>query len=625
MSIKVTRKQIVFNGDPRRVITRFFMPSPESRIVSILKKVKDMPVHAATLVLNQTLRDFSGRHRNVSRIFRKHFERARLLLRNPGFDMLQLPEAKQLLLGAYFTSEYSIESAAFFNPSVVEDPDQSGLRAGQKRVVFSFRATGEGHVSSIVFRGGILDEFNNLEVIPTARLVEEADMVVDRKYNLEALVLEVQQKQLDIAATRNVISKLNREFDYYELHEAIDKELRHAPLPEDEKRILGKVRSLSDTSYEITFSLDTGISDRVIFPITPDERNGIEDARFVRFTGDDGLVSYYATYTAYNGKDIMPRLIQTRDFYKFNIIPIHGKNVHNKGIALFPHKIRGKYAMLARMDGVNNYVMYSEDMNVWGEDKHLIQEPTYPWEFIQVGNCGSPIATPQGWLVITHGVGTMRRYCLGAMLLDLDHPEKVIGALSEPLMVPSEQEREGYVPNVVYSCGALINGEELVIPYAMSDTCSSYATVNLAELMHLLLPVHVPARGKRQSKGHILLVDDETVSLEILAHYLKQEGYEVDMAPDGIVALMKIDKIKFDLIISDIAMPNFDGYQLLAYLSMNASRIPVILLTGSVDLTDKERGLDLGAAAYLQKPVDKVQLLDHVTKIMKTIKVGASR
>ncbi|RAJ77404.1 putative GH43/DUF377 family glycosyl hydrolase [Chitinophaga dinghuensis] len=623
MSIKVTRKQTVFSGDPKRVITRFFMPSPESRIISILQKVKDMPAHAATLVLNQTLRDFSGRHRNVSRIFRKHFGRARQLLRNPGFDMLQLPENKQLLIGAYFTAEYSIESAAFFNPSMVEDPDQSGLRIGQKRVILSFRATGEGHVSSIVFRGGVLDEHNNLEVIPTARLVEEADMVVDRKYKKEALVLEVKEKKLDNLSTRNIIEKLNEEFDYYELHEAIDKELKNSQLPDEEKRILGKVRSLSDTSYEITFSLDTGISDRVIFPLTSDEQNGIEDARFVRFTGDDGLVSYYATYTAYNGKDIMPRLIQTRDFYKFNIIPIHGKNVHNKGIALFPRKIRGKYAMLARMDGVNNYVMYSEDMNVWGEDTHLIQQPTYPWEFIQVGNCGSPIATLQGWLVITHGVGTMRRYCLGAMLLDLEHPEKVIGALSEPLMVPSEQEREGYVPNVVYSCGSLLNGDELVIPYAMSDTCSSYATVSMDELMQLLLPVHVRPKGKRHSKGHILLVDDETVSLEVLAHYLKQQGYEVDMAPDGIVALMKIDKIKFDLIISDVAMPNFDGYQLLAYLSSNASKIPVILLTGSVNLNDQEKGLNLGAAAYLQKPVDKVLLLELVTRILKEVKAGA--
>ena len=242
---------------------------------------------------------------------------------------------------------------------------------------------------------------------------------------------------------------------------------------------------LALSHYEIEFSIDSAISERVIFPISDTERNGMEDARFVRFTDETGEVMYYATYTAYDGMSILPKLLATKNFYHFKGLPIHGELAQNKGMALFPRKINGKYAMLCRIDGVNNYIAYSDNINIWREAK-LIQKPKYIWEMIQLGNGGSPIETEEGWLVITHAVGPMREYVLGASLYELDNPEKEIGRLKTPLLVPNNEEREGYVPNVVYSCGSIIHNRNLIIPYGMSDYASTYASINLNELLNEL-------------------------------------------------------------------------------------------------------------------------------------------
>jgi predicted GH43/DUF377 family glycosyl hydrolase/CheY-like chemotaxis protein len=375
---------------------------------------------------------------------------------------------------------------------------------------------------------------------------------------------------------------------------------------------------LADSHYEISFSLDTGISDRVIFPISSTESNGIEDARFVKFTDDDGRVRYYATYTAYDGRSIMPKLVETKDFYNFKIMPIHGENAHNKGMALFPRKIKGKYAMLGRIDGINNYIMFSDDINLW-HDAIQIHSPKFPWEFIQVGNCGSPIETEFGWLVITHGVGTMRKYAIGAILLDLDDPTRIIGQLSEPLIAPNEEEREGYVPNVVYSCGSILNNDELVIPYAMSDTASTYATVPLKELLTNLVPSDLKKGRPRldKPKARILVVEDEVINQKVISAILKTEGYEVEIAPDGVVALMKIGKGEFDVILSDVAMPNLDGYQMMEYLNENGIEIPVIFLSGQLSSDDEVKGLRLGAADYIKKPVERNILLMRLEKLLK--------
>ncbi len=286
-----------------------------------------------------------------------------------------------------------------------------------------------------------------------------------------------------------VMDKLNDEFIYGELQASIKDTLKDITLTHTKRKVIEEINWVADSHYEITFSIDTSLSERVIFPISYSEKKGIEDARFVRFTNDDGKVTYYATYTAYNGYAILPKLIATQDFYYFKVSPLHGKYAQNKDLALFPRKINGQYAMVGRYDGVNNYIMFSDKVNLWQNAK-LLQQPSYPWEFIQIGNSGSPIETPDGWLLIIHGVGPMRRYSLGAILLDLDNPEKVIGHLKSPLMVPNEKEREGYVPNVIYSCGSIIHNNELIIPYAMSDYASSFVTVPVKDLLEELKHNH---------------------------------------------------------------------------------------------------------------------------------------
>jgi predicted GH43/DUF377 family glycosyl hydrolase len=281
-----------------------------------------------------------------------------------------------------------------------------------------------------------------------------------------------------------IMEPLPDKFEYHQLKDSVNKILDNGLRPE-KKLALEEITWLVDSYYDVEFSVDSDISERVLFPISPSESKGIEDARFVRFTEDDGTEKVYATYTAYDGHTILPKLLSTENFRTFRIMPMHGNGAQNKNFALFPRKINGKYAVLARVDGVNNYVMFSERNTLWN-DPIKIQEPKYPWEFTQIGNCGAPLWTEEGWLIITHGVGPMRRYCIGASLFDLEDPTKEIGRLPQPLLSPLEEEREGYVPNVVYSCGSLIHNNTLVLPYAVSDYSSSYALVDLSELMHAL-------------------------------------------------------------------------------------------------------------------------------------------
>jgi len=378
--------------------------------------------------------------------------------------------------------EYSIEAAAFFNPSMVEDPDQSGLSPNQKRVIISFRATGEGHVSSIVFRSGIIESDHNIVIEQPGKMLESPEHVKSHTYYKMLFKQKLEEMQdCSSEAYTTMMEKLTETFTYEELKRYVE-ETRRINHDTASLVLLNEMMWLASSHYEMDFSVDTSISERVIFPIADTEQKGIEDARFVKFMNDDGEVTYYATYTAYDGITILPKLLETKDFYHFKVLPIHGEVAQNKGMALFPRKINGKYVMLCRIDGVNNYISFSDNINVWRK-ADILQTPKYIWEFVQMGNCGSPIETPEGWLVITHGVGPVREYVLGVSLLDLENPQIEIGRLETPLIAPNEKEREGYVPNVVYSCGSIIHNENLYIPYAMSDYASTYATVNLAELM----------------------------------------------------------------------------------------------------------------------------------------------
>lgn len=522
MQVTVTRKKFIFSPDSSRIIARFLYLD-DVRSANIIRKVLALPEKEVNIAMSQLLRGYSRRHRNISRIFEKNFAKLAPIFETIEVNEEDLSVARKALIGSYFTMEYSIESAAFFNPSIIEDPDQSEIRSDEKRVIFSFRATGEGHISSIVFRSGILDRNNNLTIEPVGKMLAEADVIKRHVYDKIAFRKKLNEMTdsgntvsqtnlvksdqlpdqnnvvIPVAAANHdeihhhknlvssdfILDKLKDKFTYGELMRNLVLAKMNPKLTEDHEKIISQMMWLASSHYEINFSIDSAISERVIFPVSATEQKGIEDARFVKFTDDNGEVAYYATYTAYDGVTILPKLIKTTDFYNFEVLPINGEIAQNKGMALFPRKIKGKYVMLCRMDGVNNYIAYSDNINIWHEAK-MIQQPTYSWELVQIGNAGSPIETEDGWLVITHAVGPMREYTLGASLYELDNPEKEIGRLTSPLMAPNELEREGYVPNVIYSCGSIIHNNDLIIAYAMSDHSSSYATVDLRELLDVL-------------------------------------------------------------------------------------------------------------------------------------------
>jgi predicted GH43/DUF377 family glycosyl hydrolase len=485
MPITVNRRPNRFCADPKRVIARFFMHG-EEKAAAIIEKVLAMSDENALLMLNQVLRDFSRRHRNITKLFEKHFAAVKDLLPSSKIHSGSISNQKTLLIGSYFTFEYSIESAALFNPSIIEHPDQTHLEKGKKRIILSFRATGEGHISSLVFRSGEIDRDSNFHFQPAGNFLDEAEVVKRHVYDKKEFFKKLDEMNVHKDIVGIVMDKLKDKFIYGELQASIEETNKSVKMTYTKQQVIQSITWLANSHYEITFSLDTAISERVIFPVSYSESNGIEDARFVRFVDVDGDVTYYATYTAYNGFTILPKLLETKDFYHFKIVPLNGKGAQNKNLALFPRRIRGKYAMVSRLDGRNHFIMFSDTINLWQKSQQ-IREPKYPWEFIQIGNCGSPIETEKGWLLITHGVGPMRKYCLGTLLLDLDDPTKIIGELAEPLLIPNDEEREGYVPNVLYSCGSIIHNNTLILPYAMSDSASTIATVPLDELLSQLL------------------------------------------------------------------------------------------------------------------------------------------
>jgi predicted GH43/DUF377 family glycosyl hydrolase len=440
--MKVNRTGILIKPNPGRVLFRPFNPTSEERKMKIIARIMAIPEEDVERKVAQVLTEFAGRHQRLHEFFLNRFEQVR------QFQLTDLPlsEARKLLVGAYFTQEYALEAAALFNPSMVWDPDQSDLPEGARRFIVSLRATGEGHISSITFRSGVIDAEDNIVLHEPTPFVTAPEIVPNPIY--EKPLFEKKLFELGLATANGILS-------------------------------------LANSNYELEYTSEQRLSERIIFPSTPAEINGIEDARFVEFHDDDGSVTYYATYTAYDGEVILPQLLETGDFLHFKISTLNGPAVQNKDFALFPRKINGLYAMLSRQDNENIYLMFSDHIHFW-YSKEILLKPTFPWEFVQIGNCGSPIETKAGWLVLSHGVGPMRKYSMGVFLLDLEDPTRVIGRLQEPLLSPNENEREGYVPNVVYSCGGLVHGDDLIIPYAMSDHVSSFATVNLDDLLHEL-------------------------------------------------------------------------------------------------------------------------------------------
>ena len=478
--LKVERKPNKIVGDVSRVITCLHLPDQRQRISKIILRIMRLSETEAQNLFDQIIIKFSGRHENIAHIFDRHLNEVKAYI--PSDTILN--DVQKALIGAYFTKEYAIESAALFNPSIVPHPDQTHLQKGSLRFVMSLRATGEGHISSIVFRSGILDRHNKFQFDPISDFVETPDLQLDPIYKRDVFLRKLNEMGANNEISGYVLKQMTENFTYNELIEKLNYSVKNHNFHETTQNSTFEIiRWLADSNYKVGFHPHHRISERVIFPVSQNESRGIEDARFVQFFNENGEVVYFATYTAYNGFTILPQLIETTDFVNFNILTLNGQAIQNKGMALFPRKINGRYAMLSRQDGENNHIMFSDNIHFW-QKSQIIQEPEYPWEFIQIGNCGSPLETDVGWIVLTHGVGPMRQYCIGAILLDLENPTKIIARLDEPLLVPHEKEREGYVPNVVYSCGAIIHQNKLIIPYAMSDINSGIAVVGVGELIN---------------------------------------------------------------------------------------------------------------------------------------------
>jgi predicted GH43/DUF377 family glycosyl hydrolase len=424
----LNRQALYLRPDSARVIVRPFKPATEPRDLNPTDKTRANHIVERVVALDpeaaaHLLADVLENFQGRHRNLLETFEARADVMEQALAAHGAFSSVQRQLIGAYFLNEYSFEASALFNPSIVPHPDQSDAPKGGLRFILSLRAVGEGHVSSLTFRAGTIAADGSLTVDPTARLASSP-------------------------------------------------------------RVKLRVSKPEGDEIELTFNPDQELSERVIFPITDSQSNGIEDARFVEFSDGDRK-TYYATYTAYSGKAIRSELIETRDFLSFRMSPLHGTAARNKGMALFPRRIDGKYAMIARQDNENLYLIYSNDLYRW-DGGQAILKPQFPWEFVQIGNCGSPIELDEGWLLLTHGVGPVRKYSIGAALLDKNDPSRVLARSSEPLLRPEPSEREGYVPNVVYTCGAMRHNDQIILPYAVSDTYSNFATMKISALMQAM-------------------------------------------------------------------------------------------------------------------------------------------
>jgi predicted GH43/DUF377 family glycosyl hydrolase len=423
----LNRQAFHLRPDPARVVVRPFKPATEPRDLNPTDKSRANRIVDRVLALDATaasaqLAEVLENFQGRHRNLLDKFEARADEMEEAFAQHATFTKEQRRLVGAYFLHEYSFEAAALFNPSIVADPDQSGAPAGGVRFILSLRAVGEGHVSSLTFRSGFIAADGSVSIDPAARL----------------------------AAVPQVCSRTERN---------------------------------DGESVELLFRPDEHISERVIFPVTLSQSNGIEDARFVEFAGSNKI--FYATYTAYSGKAIRSELIETSDFLSFRMTPLGGTAAANKGMALFPRKLNDQYAMIARQDNENLYLIYSDDLYTWNGGIAIVK-PQFPWEFVQIGNCGSPIELDEGWLLLTHGVGPVRKYSIGAVLLDKADPARVLARSREPLVRPDPSEREGYVPNVVYTCGAMRHRDQIILPYAVSDTFSNFATIRIADLLDIL-------------------------------------------------------------------------------------------------------------------------------------------
>lgn len=481
--VLVKDTSIILAPNSQRVIVRPHIPFIESRVERIISRVLSLDESDIKKELKNVIGKFSHRHYNFGLLLERQFDSVRRYMPS---DVLPSKE-RRLLIGSFFLAEYSFESAALFNPSIVPHPNQSGLPNSSLRFIITLRATGEGHVSSLTFRSGCIDANDSVSIDDIGDFASTAEMKANILYDKTCFARKLGEMGLYGDFSNSIIGSLSDEFTFDELMEKVKSYIfNHQPLSQTDMLTSDKILWLAQCNYEADFDPNALLSERVLFPLSPSEQNGIEDARFVLFIDDDGGKKYYATYTAYDGKVILPQLMETEDFVHFKMITLNGSAAVNKGMALFPRRINGRYAMISRQDNENLFLMYSENIHFWHEAVPLMR-PSYSWEFRQIGTCGSPIETEHGWLLLTHGVGPFRQYSISAILLDKENPSQILGRLREPLIHWTETNRSGYVPNVVYTCGALLHKDTLIVPYAMSDQQSTISLISLSPLIEKLL------------------------------------------------------------------------------------------------------------------------------------------
>jgi predicted GH43/DUF377 family glycosyl hydrolase len=485
--IDIMRLDVTLGRDPGRVITKPFLPGEEtfpngqSRVEVVLNRILSLGEEDVIQALASVHQRFGDRHRELSAILLQNFQQ----VADRVECLPSLSNERRLLAGAYFTHEYSIEAAALFNPSIVLAPNQDCVESGDARFIMSLRGVGEGHISSIEFRTGIINGQGELRFDSSTGIATTGQRQTPA-FDRDLFIQKLGELGVLNVVSEHVLAGVSPSFTMSDLEQAIallDSDGIDHALQAETVRVL---HLLANSNYIVAFGEETNMSQRVLFPSGPYESHGMEDARFVRFVDDDGSVVYYGTYTAFDGFKIIPQLIETRDFRAFRVATLNGRAVQNKGMALFPRKIEGRFAMLSRMNRENIDLMFSHRVREWQTSEHICV-PQQAWELIQIGNCGSPIETDVGWLVLTHGVGPMRTYAIGAVLLDLEDPTQVIGRLGEPLLMPNDIERDGYVPNVVYTCGGIIHREWLFVPYGFSDMGTRVARIELHQLIDALL------------------------------------------------------------------------------------------------------------------------------------------
>jgi predicted GH43/DUF377 family glycosyl hydrolase len=482
------RHALRLTPDPRRVVIKLFVPGEDAyvgrnRASDLLERILQLDEDEIARLLDDVLSRFAGRHHDLCTTYSRHFD----LVHHRIPADIELSPNVRTLIGAYFSHEFSVEAAALCNPSMVEHPDQEGLEPGALRVAVSLRQIGEGHISSIGFCTAILGPGDAIRV-------EGRDgplMIGERtaaKHQRDLFAAGLAEHEISTELSATVLAALPERFydeEFEEILGHLPGELLARP---SSGETLAVMREVIASDYAVQFPATVPLHQRVLWPSSPAESNGMEDARFVRMTDPDGRSSYAATYTAYDGRHIGGRMLQTRDMRHFEVTALRGPATRNKGMALFPRPVHGRHLALCRSDGETLGLSERDESSRWQEAVPLLS-PHRGWDLIQVGNCGSPVETPQGWLVLTHGVGPMRRYSIGAMLLDLDNPERVVADLPEGLLGPDEIEREGYVPNVVYSCGGLVHDGRFWLPYGASDDRVGFASISMDVLLNAMVAV----------------------------------------------------------------------------------------------------------------------------------------